>query len=195
MARETCSQCEYILTNCICDSLSTIANHTHIVCIRDKSERGHAKNTAKLIPLIFDNALLIDSDKANINTLLGQYHPNHTLVLYPDDDAVELTTIDQNQYTRIIVLDGSWKKAYKLLQQYPMLEHFQKVAINNAAPTDYAIRKAPRDDSMSTLEAVACVIETLEKVDTSAIKTALNALMEQQFKHMPEEVRARYQKD
>lgn len=196
MAREKCSRCDYILANCICSALAPIANQVNVLCIREKSERDHAKNTAKLIPLLFNNAKLVDSDQDDINHILSEYGIDNSLLIYPDETAVNLDEIaTPNNYQNIIVLDGSWKKVFKLLKQFPMLNNYQKVSINLQTATQYSIRKAPRADSMSTLEATASVITVLEELDTSACQVALNALMEQQYKHMPEAVRARYIKN
>ncbi|TMP39213.1 DTW domain-containing protein, partial [Pseudoalteromonas sp. S1650] len=53
------------------------------------------------------------------------------------------------------VIDGTWKKAYKMLQLTPSLRAFQTVSFQHIPQNKYVIRKAPRAVSLSSLEGVA----------------------------------------
>lgn len=81
-------------------------------------------------------------------------------LLWPDEDAISLTGLRQQLESEpsdaasvaFILLDGTWRKAYRMLQSNPALARLPRINIG-AIADQYAIRKRPFPDALSTIEA------------------------------------------
>ncbi len=63
----------------------------------------------------------------------------------------------------IVLLDGSWSQAKALWWRNPWMLKMRRIVLNPARPSRYGrLRKEPRRDSVSTLEAAALVMARLE---------------------------------
>jgi DTW domain-containing protein YfiP len=96
----------------------------------------------------------------------------------------------------IILLDGTWRKAYRMLQLNPWLLALPSLHLNFEGQSQYRIRKSSRTDSLSTLEAAAYTIQALEpNVDIEPILKLFDAMVQTRLDAMPTQVRARYHDD
>ncbi|MDH4016770.1 MAG: DTW domain-containing protein, partial [Actinomycetota bacterium] len=62
----------------------------------------------------------------------------------------------------LVVLDGTWSQARNLHRANPWLHDLPHYSLRPLAPTRYRIRKAPRPEYVSTLEAIVRALELLE---------------------------------
>jgi hypothetical protein len=62
----------------------------------------------------------------------------------------------------LVVLDGTWWQARKLLNLNPMLAALPRVAFTPRQLSDYRIRRQPAEHCVSTIEALAETLSTLE---------------------------------
>jgi DTW domain-containing protein YfiP len=93
----------------------------------------------------------------------------------------------------IILLDGTWRKAYKILQLNPWLLDLPSLHLSFEGKSQYTIRKSSRPDSLSTLEAAAYSLQALEpELDITPILKVFNAMVQQRLDAMPKAVRQRY---
>jgi DTW domain-containing protein YfiP len=93
----------------------------------------------------------------------------------------------------IILLDGTWRKAYRMLQLNPWLRALPSLHLNFDGQSQYKIRKSSRTDSLSTLEAAAYTIQALEpNLDIEPILKLFDAMVQARLDAMPAKVRARY---
>jgi DTW domain-containing protein YfiP len=85
----------------------------------------------------------------------------------------------------LIVPDGTWRKARKLLYLNPLLEALPRVTLWAVAPSRYRLRKAPEPGALSTLEAVVEALNVLEQpARFDALLKPFEALIEGQIKAM-----------
>lgn len=198
MARELCSHCGFSTKTCLCDSINIINNRLKIIILRHPSEEKITKNTAHLLNLGLANCQIIAGESEQDFVSLQTLPKSSTAVLYPSHDAWCLdeqsseVNIFKQTLTNLIVIDGTWKKAFKMRQLTPSLQQFKTVSFKQLPQNQYLIRKAPREDSLSTLEAVAHSLHLIEQLDVTPLYKLLAALVDKQTKHMPEDVRARY---
>ena len=105
------------------------------------------------------------------------------MLLYPNEDAIELDVANNSEniqpLTHLIVVDGTWNKAFKILQLTPLLQQFKTVSFRHIPTNRYAIRKAPRADSLSTLEAVAHSLSLIEALNPAPLYDLLAGLKAQ----------------
>ena len=82
-----------------------------------------------------------------------------------DRDGVPLADQDQARagICGLILLDGSWSQAKALWWRNPWLLKCRRLMLNPPAPSLYGnVRREPRRDSVSTLEAAALALAHLE---------------------------------
>jgi DTW domain-containing protein YfiP len=182
--RHYCERCKYPLKTCICSGLSRVESRIKISILQDPIESKHAKNTARLALLMLENATvyvgLTPDDFTDVQNLVK--HSKKTLLIYPSDQATKLTEVQNvKQCDHLILLDATWRKAKKLWLNNPWLHNLTACAIEPEQTSAYHIRKAPDNNSLSTLEALA---ETLRVVEGVNPKPFMSLLADMQ-KHWP----------
>ncbi|TMO81090.1 DTW domain-containing protein [Pseudoalteromonas sp. S3776] len=196
MSRKICERCKFTPSTCICKAVSRINNKVRVIILQHPSEEKIAKNTAKLVNLSLTGCEIVKGENNNDFAILKSLPLESTVLLYPNEQAINLDEKARsaviNNITHLIVIDGTWKKAYKILQLTPLLSKFKTVSFKQLPKNRYAIRKAPRADSLSTLEAVAHSLSLLEQLDPAPLYNLLDELIKKQTQHMPEYVKARY---
>lgn len=196
MSRLLCTVCCYPQLQCVCKWAKPIENTTAVFVMQHPSELKAAKNTVRLTSLCLTNLHIFVGEQPDEFLPLQQLEVEHTYVVYPDDSGIfveSLASADiQKNKINLIFLDGTWKKTYKLLKLNPWLKRYQFISFESLPKGQYHIRKAPRLDSLSTLEAIAYSLKKLEQRDVSALYQLLDAMMEQQFNAMPASVKQRY---
>lgn len=192
MTRPVCPTCKFLDAECICAFVKPVDNQTNIIVLQHKSEQQHAKNTVRLAKLMYNNINVIVGDSAADFEIIDSLPLSTTALLFPSDNAENLDSAKVSKLTHLIILDGTWKKASKLLFMLPTLQSFRKVSFSRIPKNQYRLRKANREDSLSSLEAIAYAIQCIENKSMAPAYTLLNAMMENQFKRMPDHVRARY---
>ncbi|WP_372771368.1 tRNA-uridine aminocarboxypropyltransferase [Pseudoalteromonas sp.] len=196
MTRSICDKCQFVACDCICMHLQQIINQTHVVVLQHSSEVNNAKNTVRLARLMYRNLTVLIGENSNDFLYLKQLPLATTALLYPGTDSFLLDgDISDIKLTHLIVLDGTWKKANKLFFTIDILKQLRQVSFQQLPENRYHLRKANRSDSLSSLEAIAYALSCTEGLSMAPAYSALDAMMENQFKYMPAEVRARYKSE
>ena len=169
--------------------------HVHI--LMHPKELDVSKNTGKLAALCLKSCTIHLGEKESDFTELKKQLTSQiqqTCILYPSEDATPIEKLSNKSHDikNLIVLDATWKKAFKMLQLNPWLNQFNKLTFSQTTKSQYTIRKANREDSLSTLEAIALSLESLEQVNTQPLYQCLKAMIDGQLANMPEHVKNRY---
>ncbi len=95
--------------------------------------------------------------EAQVAELSADYE---TVLLYPSEDAVPLEQYCNNRGInekpiRLVVIDGTWQQAQKMLLQSPALKALQNVKLVNLPKSQYDLRKNQKPMGLCTLESVA----------------------------------------
>jgi DTW domain-containing protein YfiP len=157
--------------------------------LQHPSEANHALNTARLAALGLENAELkigeVFEDLAQCLNRPGY----QARLLFPGEDAAALTAGSADDEPLLLVVpDGTWRKARKLLHLNPLLAQLPRVVLQNVPPSRYRLRKAPGPDALSTLEAIVHALHTLEPATSfQALLRPFDALIEGQIAAMGEE--------
>lgn len=111
--------------------------------------------------------------------------PGSVAVLFPGPEARTLDAWPTAPPTKLVVLDGTWHQAGKLLRENPRLAALPRLAFMPAAPGRYRIRKEPRDECLSTIEAIGAVLTVLEHDAAlgEALLRPFDAMVEAQLEH------------
>ncbi|NVD07000.1 DTW domain-containing protein [Vibrio sp. JPW-9-11-11] len=187
-----CSQCGKSRKACICKWIQSLTSNVELVILQHHSETHRPMGTARILALSLANSCCLVgedfSEHQPLNDMLSDENYCH-FILYPGDDALEhhqVVNASQGKKIRIILLDGTWKKAYKMWQLSTNLHALPLVRLPSDLQGNYRIRKAPSDNSLSTVEAGYHILSLLEPWhDFSPLLTAFNQMIEFQIKQMP----------
>src|SRR6267142_2264050 len=160
-----CPRCLKPLPLCICDSISPIENKIALLILQHPQEQDRALGTARLTALHFKNAVLkIGLSWPSLSKALGRpvADPSRWAVLYLGSAKVS----DLETENEIVAINRKGE-----------IEPHQRVILGPKRPSAYGkLRKEPRADGLSTIEAAAMLLAGLEK--RPDIAEALNASFE-----------------
>ncbi|MFT6927393.1 MAG: DTW domain-containing protein YfiP [Psychromonas sp.] len=187
--RAVCKRCLKAQSACICSAIQLIDNQHFVHVLQDPGEEKNAIGTARIL------GLSLKRSKISVGTLFDPslFDLQNSYLVFPDPSAVpaeQLSSTQLNDRSVFILLDGSWKKAYKLLMSNPFLQNLPKISINIDKKSEYRIRKSPRADGLSTVEAGYYLLSQLEKNQQKFIPllTTFNKMIDYQIASMPAEI-------
>ncbi|WP_026971042.1 tRNA-uridine aminocarboxypropyltransferase [Aliagarivorans marinus] len=193
MSRARCPHCQRPLSHCLCADISMLQHQRPVTILRHPSEQQHAKATAHLAALSLSRCELIDGEgPADFAAFIANSDMRRVGLIYPSLASQPLEQADVGEIDSWLFLDGTWRKAHKLLQLNPWLQSLPSFHFAHAPASAYTIRKAKRSDSLSTLEAIAYTLATTEQAEVNGLHQLQRALIEQQLQAMPSAVRQRY---
>ena len=149
---------------CFCDRITLLATRTRILLLQHPRERHVAIGTARMAHLALPSSCLrVGLDFAEDPEVLAALARSpETYVLFPGPGALSVEQLPRDRALTLIVLDGTWWQARKLLKLNPALGRLPRVAFRPQARSAYIIRRQPDDFCVSTIEALAEVLEVLE---------------------------------
>jgi DTW domain-containing protein len=185
-AEADCPRCLKPRALCVCDEVAAIENRLALLILQHPQEQDRALGTARLTTRHFRDATLrIGLSWPSLTKALGRpvADPARWAILYlgsakvadldTDADIVALTCkgeIAERQRAifdaleGVILLDGTWSQAKALWWRNPWMLKCQRVILGPRRPSRYGVlRREPRRDGLSTIEAAAMVIARLEK--------------------------------
>ncbi|MCR9931036.1 MULTISPECIES: tRNA-uridine aminocarboxypropyltransferase [Vibrio diabolicus subgroup] len=189
-----CSRCGKSQKACICQWIVPLASEVELIILQHTSEEHRPLGTARILNLSLDNCIcLIGEDFSGddvLNHLLADESYQH-FVLYPSEQSRCISEINQascsvSKKIRLILLDGTWKKAYKMWQLSSNLHPLPTVQLPKQLQGHYTIRKAPSENSLSTVEAGYHSLRLLEpERDFTPLMHAFEKMIEFQIAQMP----------
>ncbi len=190
MSRIHCPRCLRPEAHCLCPLIPSLDSRTRVLVLQHPSEVNHALNTARLAALGLTNAELIVGEVfADLPALLNQ--PGYQArLLFPGEDAQTLQGYGaDDQPLLLVVPDGTWRKARKLLHLNPLLATLPRVTLARGGVSRYRLRKAPGPGALSTVEAIVQALQVLEApISFEPLLKPFEALIEGQIAAMGEEV-------
>ncbi|USD61189.1 DTW domain-containing protein [Vibrio sp. SCSIO 43140] len=190
-----CPKCLKAKRACICQWIELIHCDTQLIILQHTSEEKRPLGTARILSLSLGNASLFVGEDFSQHTELNALIDDkdyRTVVLYPGEGAMPAETLaddSESKPLRVILLDGTWKKAFKMWKLSTNLHSLPLVKLADDLIGDYRIRKAPSSNALSTVEAGFHLLETIEPdIDFTPLVNAFNEMIGFQIKNMPEGV-------
>ena len=194
-----CPHCQKPMPLCICDSVTPIENELSLLILQHPQEQDRALGTARLLAKHFADATVkVGLSWPSLSKALGRPVENasHWAVLYlgsaraADRDVEgEIVALNRkgevadnqraifNKLEGVVLLDGTWSQAKALWWRNPWMLKCQRVILNPSHPSRYGrLRREPRKDGLSTIEAAATLLAGLER--RPDIAETLNASFE-----------------
>lgn len=190
MSRPRCERCLRPLAQCLCPLIPQLDSRTRVLVLQHPSETAHALNTARLVALGLVNAELRVGEAFD-DLQQGLEAPGYQpVLLFPGEQAqvLEATPAADARPLLLVVPDGTWRKARKLLYLNPALAALPRVSLGDAPVSRYRLRKAPQAGALSTVEAVVQALNALEAPKRfDALLRPFEALIEGQIAAMGRE--------
>jgi hypothetical protein len=159
-----CLRCHRPARCCVCDLISVVPNRTGVIILQHARERRHPIGTERLARLGLAHVRVVTAypDDPNL-AALGTALPPGTALLYPGPGARDLTALAPgDRPSHLLVLDGTWSQAHVMYRDTPWLAGLPHVALVPTVPSQYRIRRQPRRECLSTIEAVVLALRALE---------------------------------
>ncbi len=193
-----CPRCRKPPALCVCEGITPIDNKVALLILQHPQEQDRELGTAQLTALHFRDAQVkIGLSWPSLTKILGRpADPRRWAILYlgsvraaavlPDRDivivnrkgnAVDGQDAALREIEGIVLLDGTWSQAKALWWRNGWMLKCKRVVLGPKRRSRYGkLRREPRSDGLSTLEAAAMLLARLE--GKPEIETALIASFE-----------------
>ena len=165
MPRAQCPRCTRPTERCLCALIPCLASRTRVLILQHPSEVKHALNTARLAALGLSNVELLVGEVFESLPALLQQPGYRACLLFPGEEAQALLEFAE-QHNKLplllVVPDGTWRKARKLLYLNPLLAALPRVVLPEGLQSRYRVRRAPVPGALSTIEAIVTALNTVE---------------------------------
>ena len=181
---DVCPACDKLLPLCVCKAITPLNNRVHVLILRHPQEQDRKLGTAKITTLQLKNSnMKTGLSWANLTKALGrQADPKKWGVLYlgTQKASVPLPPRVLTILTRkgnvaeqqdsvlktlegVILIDGSWPQAKALWWRNAWLLKCHRLILQPPHQSLYGnLRKEPRKESVSTIEAAAYTLAELD---------------------------------
>jgi DTW domain-containing protein len=163
-----CLNCRVNNYFCVCHHLIPIEISARLSLIVHVSELKLTSNTAQFVKKVLPNNTEIfirGGVEEFFNPEKIVQTPGRALFLFPDENSLELNEEFKASHPgpyHLIVPDGSWTQAKKVKKRERGFDSTPTVRLPSGLKANYRLRQAPREDWVSTLEAVAYALGILE---------------------------------
>tara|TARA_R110001592_G_scaffold1212_2_gene7148 strand:+ start:10610 stop:11242 length:633 start_codon:yes stop_codon:yes gene_type:complete len=176
MARNVCIKCQRPIKACICAFTDEINNKISVLVLQHPSEVKQVKGTVTLLKASLNACQILVGEDFSGNIELDNLLASHqALLLYPSKQAQDISVamhnipsehsdISQSKPFLLIILDGTWKKAYRMFMLSKNLHALVQICLPDylAKNGQYLIRKVAKKNALSSLEATCYALALLE---------------------------------
>jgi len=192
--RTRCERCLRPVSHCLCAHIPALSSRTQVLVLQHPDESRHPLNTARLAVLGLQGAELWEGEcfpQLPERVAAAQ----QAVLLFPatgDTPSMAASSVSPaspEASTLLIVPDGTWRKARRIVRANPALETLPRLALPPGEPSAYRVRKALEPAAVSTIEAIVRALTLLEpQQDFRPLLRPFNVLIEQQIQAMGPEV-------
>ena len=205
--RELCWNCRQPNTGCYCSLIKRFDPKIKFVILIHHVEERRRIATGRMSHLCLENSELIVGQDYSLNDRVNDILDDTTLspvILYPGRNATDITTGQDTPSNSLIfkpgktpvvfVIDGTWATARKMIRQSQNLLYLPKICFTPKAPSQFRVRKQPRKECFSTIEAIHQTIQILgptvgysvESKQHENLLKVFNVLVETQIRFLQE---------
>ena len=162
--RPFCYRCWRTKILCLCNRVRVVDNPVEILYLQHPNERTMPFNTARLAHLSLTRSRLVHGLRFDGTPTIRDLLPRKEKVgiLFPSPVAKDLGEAPRDLET-LVIIDGTWREAKKIIYLSPTLLEFPHYAFVPEKPSNYRIRKEPKDEFISTIEATVTALRILDR--------------------------------
>jgi len=192
---DSCPRCSKPAALCICDAVTPIDNDVGLLVLQHPQEQDRLLGTARLATLHLTNstfkiglswpslakALGRPADPAewailHLGSAKSSDLPKHRELVLLDKKGVAIPDQDRAlaEIKGVVIFDGTWSQAKTLWWRNAWVLKAKRLVLNPRRASLYgALRREPRREGLSTIEAAALALSQMER--RPEIETALRA--------------------
>ncbi len=162
--RPTCLRCLRPIAFCCCDDLPGLRSRTRVVVLQHPRESRLAIGSAGMVRLALPETELHRGVRFEDHPRVRQLAAERgTALLFPGEGAVPAGSLAAEPPRSLVVLDGTWHQAERMLRDSPALAALPRLSVTSERPSGYGdLRREPAPHCLSTVEAVALALGALE---------------------------------
>jgi DTW domain-containing protein len=162
--RAVCERCRRPVSVCFCAGITPVETRTRVLILQHPRERDVGIGTARIARLSLAGAVLrSDVDFSGDPVVTHAIASGRAHLLFPGPDALDVESAHFPEPITLVVVDGTWWQAQKLIRANPALAALPRLRLTPTAPSLYGtIRREPADHCVATIEAIAHVLGYLE---------------------------------
>jgi len=169
--RISCLHCRQPELSCYCQAVTAFDPRVKFVILIHPIEHNRRIATGRMSHLILKNSQLIRgytfANNPHVNALVSD-PGNQCMLLYPGQKSLNISLLpqpaevfDRKRQPVLFVVDGTWGTAKKMVNQSPNLAALPRVQFTPTRESRFRVRKQPRPNFYSTIEAIHHSIELL----------------------------------
>jgi DTW domain-containing protein YfiP len=164
--RPRCGRCALPSRTCLCALVTLVRNDVDVLVLQHPDEVDEAKGSARLLRLSLARCRVAVGETFDPETLcdLLDGDVSGSALLYPADTATGTSAEPSPALpSRLVVLDGTWRKSLKMLHANPLLQALPRWPLAPVELSRYGVlRKARLAKQLSTLEATCAALAAIE---------------------------------
>lgn len=189
--RALCGRCRRPSRVCVCALLPALSPKTPVLILQHPRERKVAIGTAAMASRCLQGSTLVVGTHLEAHPKVRKVLDDPTrraVLLWPDPEGTDLSDSPPEGPATLIVVDGTWSTAKKLLKLNPSIAALPRHALTPAGPSEYRIRKEPRAECLSTIEAISTALGIIEGDPERyrAMLAPFRAMVDAQLAHIAE---------
>lgn len=164
--RARCVRCRRPEIVCYCAALPRLDTETRVVILQHPRERDMPIGTARMASLCLPRAELHVGIRWSASAPLAAALADPArppILLYPGPGARDILRDPPAGPVTLVVVDGTWSQAKVVVRDNPILQALPRYAFAAPELSQYRIRKEPRAEYCSTIEALMHVLGVLER--------------------------------
>jgi DTW domain-containing protein YfiP len=184
--RALCPRCKRPPRVCYCEALPRLETRTRIVILQHPREKDMPIGTARMAQLALPSAELHvgiqwGAQAAFMRAISDPARP--AVLLSPGPTAKDILKDPPIGPVTLVVVDGTWSQAKSVVRDNPCLQDLPRYAFASPEPSQYRIRKEPKVEYVSTIEALMHVLGVLEgdPAKFRALLDPLNTMVDKQL--------------
>lgn len=165
---ERCAGCRLTPALCLCGELAPIPVRTRVVVLAHRKEIHKSSNTGLLATRMLAGAsMIVRGEREGVREPLA-LEGLRRLVLFPAEGARVLEGSMARDPIALIVPDGNWSQARKMLRRDELTRDAEPVVLPPGPPSRYGLRRNAREGGLCTIEAIARAMGVLESAEVEA---------------------------
>ncbi len=159
-----CYRCFKPAVACVCADIKRVDNHTGVIILQHPRERHHPLGTARFARLGLNRVQVqVCGPKDPESMARASRLPPNTAFLYPSPDARDVRTIPPDERPdNIVLVDATWGQSRTVVSHAPWLRALPCIRLDPVTPSEYRLRREPKADYLSTIEATIATLRALE---------------------------------
>lgn len=168
--RHLCTKCFQRDQKCYCELVQPFDPGIKFVILIHPIEVKRKIASGRMTHLSLKKSELIKGENYTYNTRVNEILDdplNQCMILYPGRNSFNITNrtdecrLSPDKKTVLFVIDGTWATARKTMRLSQNLRSLPQICFTPPRPSQFRVRKQPRPECLSTIEAVHHSIELL----------------------------------